>query len=183
MYTHGTNSVTTFEGLKNVDDQKINFKPKGFWYANENDWIQWVGNNMGIIYRYFFEVKIYHTDLKNPDRNKILYLETIEDMIEFSVRFKGFYTIDYYENENEYNEDIEINYNNKTIYIIDWKKVTELYGGIEIKISKPYLLSKEYNLIWASTFDVHSGCVWNMKAIESMNPIEPIEFIGYEEDN
>jgi len=166
MYVHATNNVTTFGDLKNIEDQRDNFKPKGFWYANENDWIQWVGENMGVIYDYFFEIKVHHTDLKNPDRNKILYLETIEDMIEFSLRFKcGF---------NIYGDD-------KTIFNIDWKKVAGLYGGIEIKFSKTYHLSKEYKLMWASTFDVHSGCIWNMKAIESMNEIEPIKFVEYEE--
>jgi hypothetical protein len=179
MYIHATNRVTTFEDLKNIEHQIINFKPKGFWYANENDWIQWVGENMGIIYNYFFEVKVHHTDLKNPDRNKILYLETIEDMIEFSLRFKSIRGIEYYDDKDDYYDDIYNNDNNKIIYDINWEKVAGLYGGIEIKISRTCHLSKEYNLLWASTFDVHSGCVWNMKAIEYMRTIDPIKFVEY----
>jgi hypothetical protein len=170
MYTHGTNNVITIEDLKNVDDQGINFKPKGFWYANENDWIQWAGENMGILdYKYFFEVKVHHTKLANPDKNKILYLETIEDMIEFSIRFKS--SINIYHRDDKY------------ICDIDWGKVAKLYGGVEIKFSKTYRLTGEYTLVWASTFDVHSGCIWNMEAIESMVPIEPIKFVDYREDN
>ena len=45
-------------------------------------------------------------------------------------------------------------------YLVDWNKVSQDYGGIQIC---PYL--KKEKILWYCSFDVASGCVWNIKSI------------------
>jgi len=42
-------------------------------------------------------------------------------------------------------------------YYIDWEKVSEKYGGIEIA---PYIYQARYEISWYYDWDVASGCIW-----------------------
>lgn len=42
-------------------------------------------------------------------------------------------------------------------YYVDWKKVSENYGGIEIT---PYIYEARYEMLWYYPWDVASGCIW-----------------------
>lgn len=46
-------------------------------------------------------------------------------------------------------------------YLIKWDKVADDYGGIEIC---PWIEKRKYYL-WYNTFDVASGCIWNINSI------------------
>ena len=80
------------------------------------------------------------TNIHNKDKNKLLVIKTMKDFDIFNKRYR-----------------IEEN----TYSLINWKIVAKDYGGIEIC---PFI-SKRKNYIWYSSWDVASGCIWNIKSI------------------
>jgi hypothetical protein len=51
---------------------------------------------------------------------------------------------------------------------INWKKVSNSYGGIEIS---PYMWPARRELDWYYGWDVASGCVWNKNVIQNIEKI------------
>lgn len=54
------------------------------------------------------------------------------------------------------------------IYHIDWALVAARYGGIEIA---PYQWQHRHNAMWYYGWDCASGCVWDIDAIRSFEPM------------
>ena len=48
--------------------------------------------------------------------------------------------------------------------MIDWAKVASKYDGIEIA---PYIHKGRWELMWYSTWDVASGCIWSTNVIKN----------------
>ena len=48
--------------------------------------------------------------------------------------------------------------------IINWKEVAKDYGGIEISPHLPKVIG-DIDYLWYWTFDVASGCIWNIESI------------------
>jgi hypothetical protein len=88
-----------------------------------------------LLYKYIHKLNIDRnvlTDIRNKDKNKLL-----EDFDLFNKK---------------YGKDSSIN----------WKKVSEDYGGIEIC---PFLKKRREKNVWYWAWDVASGCIWNTKSI------------------
>lgn len=79
------------------------------------------------------------------DYSKILTLDTEEKMIAF---------------DREYGIDD---------WTINWELVAEKYYGIEICPARRRL---RFKLLWYSTWDIASGCIWNKKAILEFKPFK-----------
>jgi hypothetical protein len=163
MFIHSTNKKII--KLENIKKQYIFFKPNGLWYAKNNDWTEWVCLNIKKKYKYKYHYKllINTTSLDKPDKNKILRIYTMKDLIDFTIKFGEKKVSPVYDH-----------------ILIDWRKVSKKFGGIEIKKLKytnikeidKYFKSEQSSLIWNNSFDIASGCIWNMKSIKDITLIE-----------
>ena len=131
---------------------KKSHKPRGFWYSCYNDWYNWTQETelYKYQYKYIHKININNRVLtnirnknQNKNQNKILVINNVKDFDIFNKRYAHLYKD---ENNN---------------YLVNWDKVAKDYGGIEIC---PYL-SERRHYLWYDTFDVGSGCIWNIKAI------------------
>lgn len=123
----------------------IHLKPSGFWYSCHNDWYNWIIKIkiLHFLHKYIHKINLCKnimTNIHNKDKNKLLVIKTMKDFDIFNKRYR-----------------IEEN----TYSLINWKIVAKDYGGIEIC---PFI-SKRKNYIWYSSWDVASGCIWNIKSI------------------
>jgi hypothetical protein len=141
--------------------QKRDYKPEGFWYSLKDEWINWCegeqfygdGVTGSEIYtiknRYLFEVSINEmvfTDLENKDKNKILVLSNSDDLKKFTDQYMM--------------KNMDIN----------WKKVVEDYGGIEIRNYRD-LWKYRFIYMWFYGWDVSSGCLWRKSIIRQTDLI------------
>lgn len=124
----------------NQPDYGQGIKPVGLWYGFGTNWVDFVKdpiNQMLDRYapEYFYKLDVATTSIQNYDQNKVLLLQTPEDLNEFQQRL-GFQRIGGFLMGN-------------------WKKVSALFGGIEISD----------DLVSTFGWDIRSGCVWNKAAI------------------
>lgn len=136
-------------------------KPKGIWYSCFNNWYNWIVREMPEWMRnYIHKIKINKnilTDITNKDKNKLLVIKNDEDFDAFNKNYK----IDV-SKTLPFIESTPFPGAPKIIMdIIDWKKVAEDFGGIEIC---PFLINKQ-NYYWYFQWDVASGCIWNASTI------------------
>lgn len=133
-------------------EQKINHKPKGFWYSIGDCWENWViKNELDWISEFRYSIEL--------GSSNILRLKTKDELLEFSKRFGK--TSSY----NQY-------YRFESVDTIDWKQVAQNWDGIEIN---PYVNSARLDPLtsWYYTWDVASGCVWNLSRI-AVTPLQVI---------
>ena len=135
------------ELLLNYSYQKntsYNLKPNGLWYAIGTEWIEWCESEMPHwVHPYCIEIEI--------DQNKILLIQTLTDLKKFIIEYSS--------------NPID------SFYTIDWKKLSNECSGIEI--NNYYTLKwRLMNLdigkgIWLSSWDVSSGCIWDLSIIKN----------------
>lgn len=140
--------------------QSCGFKPNGFWYSCYNCWYKWTQEEamFQFQHKYIHKININSKALTNinyKNKNKILVIKNLKDFDTFNKKY-GFLDKKIADNPKWKN------------YLINWKAVARDYGGIEIC---PYLTERS-NYLWYYTFDVASGCIWNIKSI--IKGIEPI---------
>ena len=118
-------------------------KPNGLWYACGDEWIRFDHGLQNAKYLYKIEL----------DYSKILRL-TQKDVKAF---------------EKEYG----VNKGNPSMkmVVIDWKKVSERYGGIEIC---PYM-PKIREHFWYYGWDVASGCIWDKDSIKDVSLVMSLD--------
>lgn len=78
------------------------------------------------------------------DKSKMLMIHTLEDLYSFNDKYAG------------------------SDGLIFWKLVANEYSGIEIS---PYMQEARYDMMWYSTWDVASGCIWSKDAITNIEKI------------
>ena len=147
---YSSHLLTKIEDREYLKKQDEDVKPYGFWFTPEieNNWKDWCKSENfsleSLNYKYQLEI-----DLTN-----ILKLETFEQILEFSKRFKNRHTL-------------------------DWKKVSSLYSGILIT---PYIWKARntFETNWYYTWDCASGCVWDISVIKDFSLIEEGENVLYE---
>jgi hypothetical protein len=162
--------------LDKIYDQKNNpnpLKPLGLWYAIGDSWYKhWYRNHLEMknlpknlnIFKLSIHKNSFTTDVKNPDPNKILRIKTNDDVKLFTklYRMKPYKKLSLLDNK----ENVYFDYN-----IIDWQKVAKKFGGIEFnpyihQVIDPIINGKiKIIMIWYTTVDVPSGCIWNLKNI------------------
>ena len=125
--------------FRNVTHQRVDDKPRGFWYAVGDECIHYLkrtSNNY--VEEYLYELQI------NP--NSVLILNTEEKVLNFTKQYSiskyGFEASD-----------------------INWPKVAENFSGIEIS---PFFRDLSKNLSWYSTWGIASGCIWNQNGLKSI---------------
>jgi len=122
-------------------------KPKGLWYSCHESWYDWIIDE-GMdkwLKKYIHKINLKRgslTNIGNPNRDKILVIKNMKDLNIFNKKYGRY-------------ED--------GWFTIDWKKVSKDYGGIEICPYPKRIYDEEYE--WIRSFDVASGCIWNLKPI------------------
>ena len=125
-----------------ADQSKYSFKPKGFWYAIGNAWIDWCKSEMpDWINPYVYTINIL-------TENNMLYLDSKESVILFTER---------------YEKEIVPHYKG-----IDWEQVNKDYDGVEFN---PYFYDIRFSFdhLWYSGIDVPSGVIFNTDIIDIKN--------------
>jgi hypothetical protein len=137
-----TNSDEPTLDLNRKYDVGKRHKPNGLWYEVDNDWVRWCSNEEPDWVRKY-DI-IIDVDLAN-----ILVVDTYEKGIEFQIRF-GVERFD----ENGF-------------YTINWYEVSKAYKGIEIPNIEEVYRDKLLYQDWIYTWQVNSGCIWDLSAIKN----------------
>lgn len=153
--THVTPSENLFISKDVIYAQpKYAAKPNGLWYGIDNSYINFWFDQQGI--DILNGKHIFDLDIK-PDsfimcyqiisfrvqdlKDKILVIESEDDVIMLSSNFKS-----------QYSNDTEE-------LFIDWQSFSSIFGGIEIRHFDPSL---RFIYSWYSYFDCDGGCIWNL---------------------
>jgi hypothetical protein len=137
-------------------------KPRGFWVSvrGEDDWPNWCVSES-----FRTETLANRYEVKLREDANVLTLVGIQAVLEFNA---------------EYSEAVAPGV--KAEYI-NWGRVSGNYDGI---IIAPYLwpLRNSMQCFWYYSWDVASGCIWNLDAIESVAPAfdVPLSVSSYEQD-
>lgn len=127
--------------LESYPNQGPDHKPRGLWYACGTEWIDFVNRE----YKYGKGDYLYEITL-NPSR--MLFIDDPLDFMKFEKAYGVFYGRD---------------------KIIDWSKVAERYGGIEIC---PYRYEMRMRSTWYYPWDVASGCIWDPSAVSDIKEVK-----------
>lgn len=137
-----TMSKSPIEKINSTTGQISHFKPKGLWYGVGKSWINWVQSEEP----QWMGKYIYKLTLTNS----VLKLSSVSATRQFSKKFKA---------------------DCPGLQCIDWQKVALEYSGIEIA---PYQSSLRSSVLipWYYTWDVASGCIWNVNAVQKFELVE-----------
>lgn len=156
-------------------------KPRGLWYADTDEWLKYYSKNINKINecKYVYELKLRYTDIKNKNENKILQILTESTFDKFTIKYGVVQKSEY--SDNDYS------------IFINWTDVAKDYGGIEciplihsrlttrdkldINVVRKYNAKFKFTtnvnettslMFWLYSFDIASGCVWNPRAVKSI---------------
>jgi hypothetical protein len=125
-------------------------KPRGFWVSDEDDY-GWkrgcLDNDFGLNrLRYAHGVTLI-------DGASILYLRSAAELDAFTVNYRTAVNV------------ASIGFLHATYYGISWQKVSKEYQGI---IITPYIWRMSLRADWYYGWDCASDCIWDVKAIKSV---------------
>jgi hypothetical protein len=129
-----------------VREQRVGPKPSGLWYGIGDSWIRWVRNEMED-WEHDNVFKI------NINESNIVIIRTYDELIAFDAKY------------GVYSESRLVFESGR---MIDWGKVANDYGGIEIA---PYIVEARYGIDWYRGWDVASGCIWNKDTITGIDKL------------
>lgn len=144
MLYHYSDAPLVFDPSRTYKQEGNFFKPRGLWISDESEgsfgWREWcLGEQFG-------RLTCRSVVTLQRDAN-VLRVQSVSDLLEFTRTFRL--------NPPRYRGDDSI----------DWPRVVRAYAGI---IITPYQWSMRNNLMWYYSWDCASGCVWDLKAIESV---------------
>lgn len=142
-----------------------NHKPRGIWFTpakGPDTWPKYWRENMG---RESSRIAVEHEVTLAPNAN-ILWIRNYEEFDAFHEEYKT-----------------GLSYDSSRLEYIDWRRVSDKYDGI---IIIPYLWGRRMGGInwgdpsnpgpeqmWYYSWDVASGCIWNLRAIQSIRWLYP----------
>jgi len=160
-----------------IQNNDFKYKPQGFWYSPDNTWLE---NHYGLENLYDndglfkYKIEVQYTNINKPDINKVLKIDNINDFDKFTFKYGK--AID----QTRQFPKIGIN----------WFDVSNDFGGIEIipfpskrttfdkmsksikeKYTKKLKVTNEETILWISSFEIASGCVWNTKCFIDVSPL------------
>lgn len=140
--------------LLSLDDfvdhpQKVDSKPMGLWYAHNDSWFDWCKSEMPHwLQPYIYEI-VLHTDT-------IYQISNVNQLKKFEKDYDG---------TEIFNQQLGIDSKLLMRHWIDYVKLAENYGGIEII---PYLYSHRFQSMWYYGWDCASGCVFKKSSIKEI---------------
>jgi hypothetical protein len=139
-------SQDRIESIRSVPSSKqpeSDWKPNGFWFGVRDSWIDWMEGEAP----HWKGDNLYSLDI---DESKCLVIETNEQFLEFSKKYRT-----------------KGNIGN----VINWKEVAQDHSGIVIKkYFDEYRMDTTH--AWYYTWDAASGCVWDNTAISSVEQVQ-----------
>ena len=126
------------------------FKPSGLWYGYGTEWLEFAKEEPGLLKKftepeYFYQLEITTTTIDNPDKNKVLLLDTDEDFRKFKEKYR---------------------FTRAGQFIFsDWAAIANDYAGMEVT----------ENLDRSVGWDIRSGCIWNKNAITKIVTLQDPE--------
>ena len=137
------------------------FKPRGLWYTDGNDWVEWCRSNWPT------QIGAYTSEIELAKSARILGLHDHEDVMAFSREY----------GTGEHNQLFRVPWFNKNTpmeNLIHWDRVAESYDGIEVSALRGYPKNENYwvPFVWQEYWDVPSGCIWTPEAIDRINLVE-----------
>lgn len=120
--------------------QKHSYKPNGFWYGFGNEWIDFV-------------------EIKFPEE-KGEYVYEVYINSSNVLQIKDYLGIKKFTQKYRFDTQIEPG----AVIFINWTKVALEYDGIEIN---PSVENARYEFPWYSSWDVASGCIWNLNNVKT----------------
>lgn len=123
-------------------------KPDGLWVSvkGPDDWPTWCAQEGWALDR-----QVPHRVVLRPSA-RVLHIDSMSDLVAFTDTYGG-------PIPGWFSQRIEI----------DWIRVAQAFGGV---IIAPYQWPARMSLSWYYGWDVASGCIWDLDAIESVDPIE-----------
>lgn len=129
-------------------------KPSGFWVSveGEDDWKSWCLDE-----EYNLEWIENEFDVALSESANILTLSSVDDILKFTKEFT----------DSSMDSEFDISTNHEYNIAIRWSDLYSLYDGI---IIAPYQWAcrLKFDTRWYYGWDVASGCIWNLDAIDSV---------------
>lgn len=136
-----------------------NGKPKGLWVSVDEEWKEWCEGESFGLERLACQTEV----ILHPEAN-ILRLSTIEEVGDFTKKY-----LNAKSPMLKFNKEYIYDQAQWDLWAIDWEKVMSEYQGI---ILAPYMWECRFSLMWYGTWDCASGCIWDVKAIKELVPME-----------
>lgn len=114
------------------------------WYGIGSSWVDWVKSEMPD----WETDNVFKIDI---NESNILIIRNYGEIIEFDRKYGVPYNFGYHKYTN-----------------IDWVRVANDYGGIEIA---PYIYEARRTIEWYYTWDIASGCIWDDGVIRNIEKI------------
>jgi len=146
LYHFSEKEFTLDKNKKYILCEPIPMKPAGLWLSDESDygWKAWCDNND------FGSLNHAYKCVINTDN--ILHITTVPQLMDFTKKYPPKPILGF--------ESMAAILRDQ----IDWKRVMGEYDGIVIT---PYQWEVR-SVLWYYPWDCASGCVWGLKAIESI---------------
>jgi hypothetical protein len=136
-------SSETIDFNKTYSKTAVDFKPKGLWYAINDEWLEWCFSEMP----HWIKGCVFELDM---DLSKILIIKTGKELDVFITAYET----------DPYNFCSGIN----------WSQVKKDYKGIEIvnyhKLK--WSLTNPMFQTWFYGWDVSGGCIWDLSVLKSV---------------
>ena len=173
------------EDFKEPQSEPGHVKPRGIWYSLYNKWYIFMKYNNMIStrnsYKYLYKLnlktKLFCSMKEKPDIDKIILLNTGNDLNlfvkKYEVKVKNKHSARHQAliNKYKFNQPEFIRY-------INWNKVKLDYGGIEFILNKSTIEQvHELDNTSLTDFSISSGCIWNVKLIESISNVTTLSVI------
>ena len=108
------NSPKLINKIKSYPEQDIGYKPKGFWYSCQDEWLRWVRSEMP-----HWEGKYYYK-VETDDSKILKSLIDFNGIVYSSFKSKNFTSLkkqyDIFKNNSQYNQ--ELKYLNRIIFLV-----------------------------------------------------------------
>ena len=127
--------------IRSIPSQEPGYKPTGLWYGIGTSWIDWLQSEEPE----WMKEKLYKIEINNS----VMRIRTKKEFVDFSKKYGILPS--YLTTRDPKHVDI------------DWPAVAKTYTGIEIN---PYQHSMRLAYSWYYTWDVASGCIWNVSAVK-----------------
>jgi len=131
------------------------FKPHGLWYSINNEWLDWCCSEMP-------DWKAQNIIKIEIDEKNMLIIASEEDFRWFKRNF------------------FKPSSQKHDLGFVQWNKVKTIYDGIEIQNYHAIKDANRFSLpglddLWLCTWDVSSGCIWNLKVIKKQKTFKIIK--------
>jgi hypothetical protein len=146
---HNTDSIEISLNKK-YSQKDTDFKPRGLWYAIDNEWLEWCLDNMS----HWIKENVFELEI---DISKIIVISNKTELNNFIKKFT------------------EVKY--ECLETINWNLVKEEYNGIEIVNYNHLKYNIGYQSFhnfptWFYGWDVSGGCIWNLSIIKDIKKYE-----------